>query len=190
MGYWLGLDCSSAAIPAFNLSPLTSQHGSPLTNKDHQCRYCSKQQHYPCLANRGTLSRRGIWTIGEGVLLVSNISSSTITFVFALTVAIHRIVVAWHRRLKWLIHSGLVRVVVHLRISRSVRRLLHTSILRRVGGLIAIALSRGKDLCRKRHGAYKKQNAYHNDMQRTVKEAINNGKMIVFVSHDCKNIQQ
>ena len=186
-GDWLlavGLDCSSAAPLAFTLYTLHSNIGFPLANIDCQGCGSSKQQHYPCLANRGTLSRRGIWTVGERVLPVSNISSSTITFAFALSIAIHRGVIAGERGLKWLIHCGLVSIVRWLLciVIATIR-----STIRCVGARVVwrVALRGGIYLRRQRHCTYTHQNAYHNDMQRPVKEAFRIGEMIVFVSHDC-----
>ena len=112
MGNWLldiGLDCSSAAIPASNLSPLTSQHGSPLADIDCQGSGGSKQQHHPWITDRVTLllitcitTTCQITAVGGGVLPI---------VAFALSIAIYRIVVAGERGLKWLIHCGLIRIV-------------------------------------------------------------------------------
>ena len=88
------------------------------------------------------------------------------------------------RRCKRLIHCGLVGVVrwllcIAIAIIRSTIRCVGARVVWRV------ALRGGIYLRRKRHCTYIHQNAYHNDMQRPVKEAFRIGEMIVFVSHGC-----
>ena len=94
--------------------------------------------------------------------------------IVTLRIVIHRMVVAGSGRFKGLIYSGLVRLV-----------------LLRGGVLISreITASGRINLCRK-NGRKTSEYAYQSDMHRSVKEAIKRGKMIVFVSHGCKNIQQ
>ena len=197
MGYWLGLACSSAAIPAFNLSPLTSQHGSPLTNKDRQCCGSSKQQHHPCFANRrvwGLMSRVRwmlwiepafrqfaiAWVIWIWNIRISRVASACGRHATSVSSARNHA----GRRCKRLIHCGLVGVVrwllcIAIATIRSAIRCVGVRVVWRV------TLRGGIYLRRKRHCTYIHQNAYHNDMQRPVKEAIGIGKMTVFVSHDC-----
>ena len=189
MGYWLGLACSSAAIPAFNLSPLTSQHGSPLTNKDHQRCGSSEQQHYPCFANRGWIT--WVTTTLQTTACVLNRSALIKIRISRVVSACGRCATsvssarnhAW-RRGKWLIDCGLIGVVrwllcIAIAIIRSAIRCVGVRVVWRV------ALRGGIYLRGKRHCTYIHQNAYHNDMQRPVKEAFRIGVMIVFVSHDC-----
>lgn len=185
IGYWL-LD--------IGLSPLTSNCCFSLANKDHHCCGGSKQQHHPCFANR-RLIRIILW-ICRVVPIIWNLTASWIIIVWH--VGISRVVSACGRRAtsvsstrnhagrrsKRLIHCGLIGVVrwllcISIAIIRSAIRCVGVRVVWRV------ALRGGIYLRRKRHCTYIHQNAYHNDMQRPVKEAFRIGKMIVFVSHDC-----
>ena len=184
--YWI-LDCSSAAPLAFTLYTLRLQlRCSPLTNKDHQRCCCSEQQHYPCFTNRGSgflISRVTttcqIAAVGGGVLPV---------VVIALTVAIHRVVVAGERGFKWLIHCGLVGVVADLRILHRIRGLLHSVVLCGVGRVITTAFGCGINLCGERHDACPYKDAYPHDMLRTRGERAIKKMFDCICSHDKKLI--
>ena len=189
IGYWIAAPLLSSPLTS-NLSPLTSQHGFPLANKDHQRCGSSKQQHHPCFANRGwitwvtttlqttacVLNRSALIKIG-----ISRVASACGGRATSVSSARNH---AW-RRSKRLIHCGLIGVVrwllcIAIAIIRSAIRCVGVRVVWRV------ALRGGIYLRGKRHCTYIHQNAYHNDMQCPVKEAIGIGKMTVFVSHGCK----
>lgn len=180
IGYWL-LD--------IGLSPLTSNCCFPLANKDHHCRNSSKQQHNPCFANRSwitwvtTTLQTTTCVFNRSALInirISGVASACGGRAISIPSARNHA----GRRSKGLIHCGLVGVVrwllcIAIAIIRSTIRCVGARVVWRV------ALRGGIYLRGKRHCTYTHQNAYHNDMQRLVKEAIRIGKMIVFVSHDC-----
>ena len=183
---------------AYYWHTLLFKHRFPLTNKDCQGSGGSKQQHHPCFANRrvwGLMSRVRwmlwiepafrefaiAWVIWIWNIRISRVATTCGWCAVAVSSARNHA----GRRCKRLIHCGLVGVVrwllcIAIAIIRSAIRCVGVRVVWRV------ALRGGIYLRRKRHCTYTHQNAYHNDMQRPVKEAIGIGKMTVFVSHDCK----
>ena len=169
--------------------PLASRNSLSLADIDYQRCGSSKQQHHPCFANRGWIT--WVTTTLQTTACVLNRSA-------LIKIRISRVASACGgratsvssarnhagRRGKWLIHCGLVGVVrwllcIAIAIIRSAIRCVGVRVVWRV------TLRGGIYLRRKRHCTYIHQNAYHNDMQRPVKEAFRIGEMIVFVSHDC-----
>ena len=195
IGYWLldiGLQLCCAPSP-LHFTPYTLRLQlccSSLTNENRQCCGGSKKQHHPCFANRGwitwvtttlqttacVLNRSALIKIG-----ISRVASACGGRATSVSSARNH---AW-RRSKRLIHCGLIGVVrwllcIAIAIIRSAIRCVGVRVVWRV------TLRGGIYLRRKRHCTYIHQNAYHNDMQCPVKEAIGIGKMTVFVSHGCK----
>ena len=94
-----------------------------LANKDHRRRNSSKQQHYPCFANRGLLRivlwvawvweaisfviASSAWVIGVWNVRISRVATTCGWYAVAVSSARNHA----GRRGKWLIHRGLVRIV-------------------------------------------------------------------------------